>query len=228
MPPRSTCGLPCQPGRRATSSATRGRPSSHRGGHTGHLADPAHQVGDRVAVGVGGATQRRPGDRAASARPGRSGSVWKTCWSRACRSSERARRKAWNRPCGSMATWQNCGEVEPDETGDEVAGLVEAGGQRVPGCGRRRRRGARRSRRGPARWSSPVPRFLGLLPGGRAVDAEPAAGQRGLEDHPRSDVVARPGRSAAAWRRRGRRARRRRARSRPRRGRWTCRLPSGR
>ena len=73
----------------------------------------------------------------------------------------------------------------------------------------------------------PVPRFLGRS----------HAGERAIRNR-RPDSVAssrtrgatprRPGRSAAAWRRCGRRARRRTARSRRRRARWSCRRRWGR
>ena len=100
-----------------------------------------------------------------------------------------------------------------------MAGLVEAAGERHP---------ARRRRRSEIVTDAcsvvvPVPRFFGPLPGRGADDPEPATRQRRLEHHPRGHARGRPGRSAAAWRRCGRRGRRRTARSRPRRGRWSCR-----
>ena len=111
------------------------------------------------------------------------------------------------------------GEVHADQAGDQVAGLVEAAGQRHPGAvdalGDRAPR--------PAAVVVPVPRFLGRSQAGertirnRRPDSVASSVTRGA--HARR----RPGRSAAAWRRCGRRARRRTARSRRRRGRWSCR-----
>ena len=110
------------------------------------------------------------------------------------------------------------GDVHADQAGDQVAGLVEAARQRLPGAvdplgdrdGGLLRGGARAA-------------LLGPLPRGRADDPEPASRQRRLQRHAGGGARERPGRSAAAWRRCGRRARRRTARSRRRPGRWSCR-----
>ena len=123
------------------------------------------------------------------------------------------------------------GQRHPDQPGDEVAGLVEPGAERLPlaavlavGVA-----GAALGDDHPGLLGRGAgAALLGARPGGRAVDAEPPARQRGLEDDARARRRRRRGRSAAAWRPRGRRGRRRRARSRRRRGRWTCRRRSAR
>ncbi len=108
--------------------------------------------------------------------------------STACRSAELARRKAWNRPWGSIATWVNWVQVMPEQAGDELAGLVEPVGQRDPLAGSVLLDDDVGLDPGGAAAAP-----LGSLPGGGAGEPErPAA-----DAEPQHDHAARP--AASAW-----------------------------
>ncbi len=101
-------------------------------GDVGGLADPADEVGDPLVGGVVLAAQLAAGARAASARPARSGRCGRAAGAAGAARRSVARRNAWNRPCGSIATWVNWVRVMPEQPRDEVAGLVEPAGERAP------------------------------------------------------------------------------------------------
>ena len=97
----------------------------------------------------GASRHRRPQARAAArpatARPPRTARVRNSRCSTACRSAEVARRNAWNRPWGSIATWVNWVQVIPSRP----VTRWPASSSRLVSADPRRRRGAPRRRRGP-------------------------------------------------------------------------------
>ena len=177
----------------ARSTSAGGRRGSRRVGALGGLADPADQCRRRPARGPGCAGAA-PSRRSRSQRSTCSKrSVRNSCWSSWCRSSERARRNAWNRPWGSIATWENWVRFMPTRsvTRWPVSSSRVDSGTQAPSTRslmpHRRLLGGR-----------PVPRFLGRLPGGGADDPEPPAGQGRLERRRAG------GRPASAWSERSR------------------------